>query len=90
MAHQGQMCGGVSPANPEDEGVVSAFKKALELGNEKNSLNLQFVKVLNATSQVVAGAIYEGDVETSDGVYHVKLWSRPWLNAYELQEFKKV
>ena len=85
-----QICGGVSPANVNDEFVVKSFKKALELGNQQNSLNLTFVKVLNATQQVVAGSIFEGDMETSDGVYHIKLWSRPWLEAYELQEFRKI
>ena len=89
---EGDQCmpGGVHAAKVDDENVVFSFNKALELGNQKNNTNLQLVKIVKATVQVVAGTIVEGDMETNDGVYHIKIWSRPWMNAYELQEFKKL
>lgn len=42
--------------------------------------------------QVVAGTMYYITLEVSDGgqkkVYEAKVWSKPWMNFKEVQEFK--
>ena len=55
---------------------------------------LEFVKVISAKQQVVAGTMYYITLEATDGVkkqvYEAKVWEQAWLNFKELQEFKPV
>lgn len=57
----------------------------------KNAL-LEFVRVLKAKEQVVAGTLHHLTVEAVDAgtkkVYEAKVWVKPWLNFKELQEFR--
>lgn len=59
----------------------------------QNSL-LQFGNVINTKQQVVAGTVYYITLEATDGgskkVYEAKIWTKPWLNFQELQEFKLI
>ncbi|XP_030522553.1 cysteine proteinase inhibitor A-like [Rhodamnia argentea] len=67
---------------------------AVEEHNKKENAVLQFVKVVNAKQQVVAGTVYYITVEATDGgvkkVYEAKVWVKPWMNFKEVQEFKLV
>lgn len=55
---------------------------------------LEFVRVISAKQQVVAGVNYYITLEAKDGVikkeYEAKIWVRGWLNSKELLEFKPV
>lgn len=55
---------------------------------------LEFVKVLKAKEQVVAGKIYYLTLEAVDAgkkkIYEAKIWVKPWMNFKQLQEFKLV
>lgn len=84
------LCGGVNPANANDQEIFEVFKAAIDKKNQENSTNIQLIKVLNATQQVVAGMIYEGDVETSDGKYHVKFWEKAWEHFLQVDVFQKI
>lgn len=59
----------------------------------KNAL-LQFGGVISAKQQVVSGTIYHITLEVKDGdakkTYEAKVWTKPWMNFKELQEFKLV
>ncbi|EAY11198.1 Clan IH, family I25, phytocystatin-like peptidase inhibitor [Trichomonas vaginalis G3] len=82
-------CGGVKPANVDDEHVIQAFKDAVALANQKNGTNLEFVELITATQQVVSGFIFEGVVKTNDGDYKAKIWCKPGNTEKELQSFEK-
>ncbi|KAJ4767225.1 Cysteine proteinase inhibitor [Rhynchospora pubera] len=62
-----------------------------EYNNNKNSL-LEFVRVVKATQQVVAGLKYYLTIEAKDGttvnLYEAKIWLQPWSNFQKLEEFK--
>ncbi|KAI5507894.1 cystatin family,phytocystatin subfamily [Trichomonas vaginalis G3] len=83
-------CGGAHEANIHDEHVIEAFKDAIALGNQKNGTNVQFVELVSATQQVVAGFIFDGVVKTNDGNYKVKIWCKPGNTEKELQLFEKA
>lgn len=85
----GCCCGGVKPANIEDENVINVFKQVVA---EKNAG--EFVKIVSATQQVVAGFIFEGVVEVKEGdanvQYKVKVWCKPGTQGNEIQLFEKA
>lgn len=53
---------------------------------------VEFVRVVKAAEQVVAGTLHYLTVEAIDGgrkkLYEAKVWVKPWMNVKELQEFK--
>lgn len=53
---------------------------------------IEFVKVLKAKEQVVAGTLYHLILEAVEGgkkkIYEAKVWVKPWMNFKQLQEFK--
>ena len=55
---------------------------------------LEFVRVVKAKEQVVAGKLYHLTLEANDvgnkKIYEVKVWVKPWMNFKQLQEFKHV
>jgi len=55
---------------------------------------LEFVRVVKAKEQVVAGKLYHLTLEANDAgnkkIYEVKVWVKPWMNFKQLQEFKHV
>ncbi|KAF8026399.1 hypothetical protein BT93_F3015 [Corymbia citriodora subsp. variegata] len=67
---------------------------AVEEHNKKENTMLQFVKVVNAKQQVVAGTMYYITIEATDcgveKVYEAKVWVKPWMDFKEVQEFKLV
>jgi Aspartic acid proteinase inhibitor len=52
---------------------------------------LEFLRVVEAKEQVVAGTLHHLTIEAIDAgkkkVYEAKVWVKPWLNFKELQEF---
>eukprot|EP00262_Sarcandra_glabra_P016622 TRINITY_DN5479_c0_g1_i1.p1 TRINITY_DN5479_c0_g1~~TRINITY_DN5479_c0_g1_i1.p1 ORF type:complete len:135 (+),score=29.97 TRINITY_DN5479_c0_g1_i1:41-445(+) len=67
---------------------------AVEEHNKKENSLLEFVKVVKAKEQVVAGTMYYLTTEVIDAgkkkIYEAKVWVKPWMNFKELQEFKPV
>jgi hypothetical protein len=60
------------------------------LGVLQNAL-LEFVRVVEAKEQVVAGTVHHLTLEALEAgrkkIYEAKVWVKPWLNFKELQEF---
>ncbi|KAH1055273.1 hypothetical protein J1N35_033338 [Gossypium stocksii] len=65
---------------------------AVDEHNKKEKGMVEFVRVVKATEQVVAGTLHHLTVEVIDGgkekLYEAKVWVKPWMNVKELQEFK--
>jgi hypothetical protein len=53
---------------------------------------LEFVRVVEAKEQVVAGTVHHLTLEALEAgrkkVYEAKVWVKPWLHFKELQEFR--
>ncbi|XP_020686176.2 cysteine proteinase inhibitor 12-like [Dendrobium catenatum] len=60
--------------------------------NKKENALLEFARVVKAKEQVVAGTLHHLTLEAIDAgikkLYEAKVWTKPWLNHKELQEFK--
>nr|CAB3472797.1 unnamed protein product [Digitaria exilis] len=60
------------------------------LGRFANAL-LEFVRVVEAKEQVVAGTLHHLTLEAIEAgkkkVYEAKVWVKPWLDFKELQDF---
>ncbi|BAT80898.1 hypothetical protein VIGAN_03052200, partial [Vigna angularis var. angularis] len=60
----------------------------------KQNAVVEFVRVISAKQQVVAGILYYITLEANDGetkkVYETKVLERAWLNLKEVKEFKPV
>ncbi|XP_061372570.1 cysteine proteinase inhibitor-like [Gastrolobium bilobum] len=88
--------GGVS----EVEGVQNSVeidnlaRFAVEEHNKKQNAVLEYVRVISAKKQVVAGTLYYITLEANDGgkkkVYETKVLEKAWLNSKEVEEFKLV
>ncbi|KAK4482780.1 hypothetical protein RD792_009949 [Penstemon davidsonii] len=67
---------------------------AVDEHNKKQNALLEFKKVTNVKTQVVAGTMYHITVEAADGgknkVYEAKVWVKPWMNFKEAKEFTLV
>ncbi|CAL9181717.1 unnamed protein product [Musa hybrid cultivar] len=65
---------------------------AVEEYNKKQNALLEFIQLLKAKEQVVAGKMYYLTVQTNDcgkkNHYEAKVWVKPWMNFMELQDFK--
>ncbi|ESR45608.1 hypothetical protein CICLE_v10002346mg [Citrus x clementina] len=74
--------------------IESLARFAIEEHNKKENALLEFVKVVKAQEQVVAGTMHHLTVEAIDAgtkkLYEAKVWVKPWLNFKDLQEFKHV
>jgi len=61
---------------------------------KKQNAVLEFVRVISAKQQVVAGILYYITLEAKDGetekVYETKVLEKAWLNLKEVEEFKPV
>ncbi|KAJ1441393.1 Proteinase inhibitor I25, cystatin, conserved site [Sesbania bispinosa] len=90
------MPGGITPVDgsQNNDTIISLGRFAVEEHNKKENAVLEFVKVVNAKEQVVAGTMYYITLEAKDGerkkVYEAKVWVKPWLNFKELQEFNLI
>ncbi|KAK9156588.1 hypothetical protein Scep_003162 [Stephania cephalantha] len=83
--------GGVDVNSAE---VETLARFAVDEHNKKENGLLEFVRVVKAKEQVVAGKIHHLTLEAIDGgkrkVYEAKVWAKPWLGFKELQEFNHV
>ncbi|KAH7536616.1 hypothetical protein FEM48_Zijuj03G0003600 [Ziziphus jujuba var. spinosa] len=78
--------GGLKPShgceNSADLEHLARFANAL----------LEFVRVVKAQEQVVAGTLHHLTLEAIDAgkkkLYEAKVWVKPWMDFKELQEFK--
>ncbi|KAF5952421.1 hypothetical protein HYC85_010365 [Camellia sinensis] len=65
--------------------------EGMGLEAEENTL-FEFVRVVKAQEQVVAGTLHHITLEAVDAgkkkLYEAKVWVKPWMNFKELQEFK--
>ncbi|KAJ8770426.1 hypothetical protein K2173_015040 [Erythroxylum novogranatense] len=72
--------------------IESLARFAVQEHNKEQNALLEFVRVLKAQEQVVAGKLYHLTLEAVDAgkkvVYEAKVWVKPWMNFKQLQEFK--
>ena len=87
------VCGGVSPADVNDAHIIDAFKDAVAKHNAEANDTLEFVKIVEATKQVVAGFKFVGKIECKKGeeikCFHVDIWSKPG-GVNEVQKFEAL
>uniref|UniRef100_A0A2P2ILF9 Cysteine proteinase inhibitor n=1 Tax=Rhizophora mucronata TaxID=61149 RepID=A0A2P2ILF9_RHIMU len=64
---------------------------AVQEHNKKQNAFLEFVRVLKAKEQVVAGKLYHLTLEAMDAgkkvIYEAKVLVKPWMHLKQLQEF---
>ncbi|KAK7276632.1 hypothetical protein RIF29_17775 [Crotalaria pallida] len=88
--------GGVTvvEGSQNDVEIQDLARFAVQEHNKKENTVLEFVKVVSAKTQVVAGKLYYITLEAKEGenkkVYETKIWEKLWLNFKEVQEFKLV
>ncbi|KAK6149007.1 hypothetical protein DH2020_016532 [Rehmannia glutinosa] len=74
--------------------IESIGRFAVQQHNNNQNTFLEFVRVVKAKEQVVAGKMYYLTLEAVDGgktkIYEAKVWVKPWMNFKQLQEFKQV
>ncbi|XVF00162.1 hypothetical protein REPUB_Repub03eG0261400 [Reevesia pubescens] len=86
--------GGIHPSQgaQNSEELENLARFAVDEHNKKENAMVEFVRVVKATEQVVAGTLHYLTVEAIDAgkkkLYEAKVWVKPWLNFKELQEFK--
>jgi hypothetical protein len=72
--------------------IDSLARFAVDEHNKKENRLLEFVRVVKAQEQVVAGTLHHLTIEAIESgeqkLYEAKVWVKPWLNHKELQEFK--
>ncbi|XP_022957234.1 cysteine proteinase inhibitor 12-like [Cucurbita moschata] len=77
-------------SNSADFDELARF--AVDEHNKKENSLLEFVRVVKAKEQVVAGTLHHLTVEVADAgkkkLYEAKIWVKSWMNFKELQEFK--
>ena len=80
-----------------DDDMIAAAKAAIDIENTKTGKNLELVKVVSGSKQVVAGVLYKMVLSVkhvnSPAIYgqkyvRVTVWSRAWMNPpYNLNSF---
>ncbi|QCE01556.1 cysteine proteinase inhibitor-like [Vigna unguiculata] len=74
--------------------IQSLARFAVDDYNKNQNAVLEFVRVISAKQQVVAGILYYITLEAKDGetekVYETKVLEKAWLNLKEVEEFKPV
>ncbi|CAO2203173.1 unnamed protein product [Urochloa humidicola] len=89
----GNVLGGVkenpAAANSAESDGLGRF--AVEEHNKRQNALLEFVRVVEAKEQVVAGTLHHLTLEAIEAgkkkVYEAKVWVKPWLDFKELQHF---
>ncbi|KAG8052689.1 hypothetical protein GUJ93_ZPchr0001g32126 [Zizania palustris] len=94
MAGHGSVLGGVRdvPAAANSAETDSLARFAVDEHNKRENALLEFVRVVEAKEQVVAGTLHHLTLEAIEAgrkkVYEAKVWVKPWLDFKELQEFR--
>ncbi|KAJ1283263.1 hypothetical protein BS78_03G115300 [Paspalum vaginatum] len=92
-AMAGHVLGGVkenpAAANSAESDGLGRF--AVDEHNKRENKLLEFVRVVEAKEQVVAGTLHHLTLEAIEAgkkkVYEAKVWVKPWLDFKELQDF---
>nr|QXY06231.1 cysteine protease inhibitor [Eucommia ulmoides] len=89
--------GGLKDSGPssQNSAEINALGRfSVDEHNKKENGLLEFVRVVKAQEQVVAGTMHHLTVEAIDAgkkkLYEAKIWVKPWMNFKELQDFKHV
>ncbi|KAL4387204.1 hypothetical protein GQ457_09G026910 [Hibiscus cannabinus] len=86
--------GGVRPSQGSQNSaeLENLARLAVDEHNKKENAMVEFVRVVKASEQVVAGTLHHLTVEAMDAgkkkLYEAKVWVKPWMDFKELQEFK--
>ncbi|BAS71501.1 Os01g0270100, partial [Oryza sativa Japonica Group] len=96
LAMAGHVLGGAhdapSAANSVETDALARF--AVDEHNKRENALLEFVRVVEAKEQVVAGTLHHLTLEALEAgrkkVYEAKVWVKPWLDFKELQEFRNT
>ncbi|KAK8630151.1 hypothetical protein V6N13_078958 [Hibiscus sabdariffa] len=82
----------VTGGSQDSAEVQELGRFAVDEHNKKENGMVEFVRVVKAAEQVVAGTLHHLTVEAIDAgkqkLYEAKVWVKPWMNFKELQEFK--
>ncbi|GMN47106.1 hypothetical protein TIFTF001_016292 [Ficus carica] len=89
------LVGGIQDSgNENDLHIQNLARFAVDEHNKKENTLLQFVGVVKAKEQVVAGTMYYLTLEVLDGdekkLYEAKIWEKLWMDFKEVQEFKPL
>ncbi|CAM0880885.1 unnamed protein product [Alopecurus aequalis] len=93
-AMAGHVLGGKtqSPAAANSVETDGLARFAVDEHNKRENALLEFVRVVEAKEQVVAGTVHHLTLEALEAgrkkVYEAKVWVKPWLHFKELQEFR--
>uniref|UniRef100_A0A0E0JGW5 Cysteine proteinase inhibitor n=1 Tax=Oryza punctata TaxID=4537 RepID=A0A0E0JGW5_ORYPU len=94
-AMAGHVLGGArdAPAAAANSAETDALARfAVDEHNKRENALLEFVRVVEAKEQVVAGTLHHLTLEALEAgrkkVYEAKVWVKPWLDFKELQEFR--
>lgn len=87
--------GGIRDSSNQNSTTVDSLGRfAVEQHNSKENALLEFVRVVKAQEQVVAGTMHHLTLEVVDAgkkmLYEAKVWVKPWLNFKELHDFKQA
>ncbi|KAE8717877.1 Cysteine proteinase inhibitor 6 [Hibiscus syriacus] len=85
--------GGVCPSQGSQNSaeLENLARFAVDEHNKKGNAMVEFVRLVKASEQVVAGTLHHLTVEAMDAgkkLYEAKVWVKPWMDFKELQEFK--
>ncbi|XP_014278767.1 onchocystatin [Halyomorpha halys] len=87
MSSEKHLMGGHKQRDPEDQEIKELLNKAVVIHNSKsNDENILVVKIVEVTSQVVAGMKYKlifiGEGDTSKKQYNcvAEVLSQPWIS----------
>ncbi|XP_076905600.1 cysteine proteinase inhibitor A-like [Bidens hawaiensis] len=87
------LAGGITGVENSAE-IDELARFTIDEHNKKESVSLEYGKVIEAKQQVVQGTMYYITLEATDGgdkkTYEAKVWVKPWENFRELQELKLV
>ncbi|KAL6850476.1 hypothetical protein ACP4OV_021103 [Aristida adscensionis] len=92
-AMAGHVLGGAreAPAAANSAEADGLARFAVDEHNKRQNALLEFVRVVEAKEQVVAGTLHHLTLEAIEAgrkkVYEAKVWVKPWLDFKELQEF---
>lgn len=88
------LCGGIKPTDVNKPEAVDAIKQAIAKHNTDASDNVEFVKILELSEQVVAGMRYRAKVEcTKDGAakqYDVDVWVKVAGQGIQIEKFEAL
>ena len=87
--------GGISQADPSDQTAIEAISLAVKKHNTDTNENLEFQKIVELTSQVVAGTRFRATIECLQNgeakQFDIDLWCKPgqdYPKNFEIMSFQ--